>query len=261
MRRDLKGAPGKASVCRGSFGVAEGYSRGDRLDSALPLPAWRRWPPARTRTSRWPQAPTGEPLVLLGLLAVMLAMSGVSPKDRLTWLLEEAPVFIGVPILVATFKRFRLSPLSYRLIFLHALLLVVGSHYTFSEVPAGFWIQDALGFARNHYDRLVHFVGGFAPAIVGREILRRRTPLRSQGWLSFLVALGCLGGSAFYELLEWWAAMLVGAEASAFLATQGDVWDTQWDMFLGLTGAVMALLLLSRRHERELRAMLAGLPR
>jgi putative membrane protein len=166
--------------------------------------------------------------------------------------MEVAPVVLGVPVLIATFRRFRLTPLSYRLIFLHALLLVVGSHYTFSRVPAGLWLQGALDLTRNPYDRIVHFVGGFAPSIVGREILLRRLPLRPGGWLFFLVTSACLAGSASYELLEWWAAQLTGIDASAFLATQGDVWDTQWDMLLGFIGAVAGQLLLARRQDREL---------
>lgn len=221
--------------------------------SAKPAPAPASWatgavPPKISLAIRWRRR---EVAVLLALLVLAMLISGIAPKDRRTWLLEEAPVFVGVPILIATRRRFPLTPLAYRLIFVHALLLVVGSHYTFSDVPFGLWLRDALGLARNHYDRIVHFIGGFAPAIVGREILRRKTTLRG-GWLSFLVALGCLGGSAFYELLEWWAAALTGAQASAFLATQGDVWDTQWDMFLGLIGAVAGLIAFTRRHEREL---------
>jgi putative membrane protein len=166
--------------------------------------------------------------------------------------LEEAPVFIGVPILIATWRKFPLSLLAYRLIFIHALLLTFGAHYTFSDVPLGLWLRDALGLARNNYDRVVHLMGGVAPAILGREILRRKTPLHPGGWLFFLVSLGCLGGSAFYELLEWWAAAITGAQASAFLATQGDLWDTQWDMFLGLLGAVVGQVVFGRLHEREL---------
>jgi putative membrane protein len=193
-----------------------------------------------------------EVAVLLGVLVVAMLISGIAPKDRLTWLLEEAPVFIGVPFLIATRRSFPLTLLAYRLIFVHALLLTVGAHYTFSDVPLGLWLRDALGLARNNYDRVVHFVGGVAPAILGREILRRKTPLRPGGWLFFLVALGCLGGSAFYELLEWWAAAITGAQASAFLATQGDPWDTQWDMLLGLLGAVVGQVVFSRLHEREL---------
>ncbi len=205
-----------------------------------------------------PPASRREPLVLVLLLAAAVVVAGISPKDRRTWLLEIAPVLLGVPILIATFRRFRLTPLAYRLIFLHALLLVVGAHYTFSQVPAGIWLRDTLGFARNHYDRVVHFAGGFSSAILGREILRRRTPLPEGGWLFFLVAISCLGGSAFYELLEWSAARAIGAEATTFLATQGDVWDTQWDMFLGLAGSVLAQLLLARRHARELDALTSG---
>jgi putative membrane protein len=193
-----------------------------------------------------------EVAILLVLLALAVMLSGISPRDRLTWVLEEAPVFIGVPILIATWRRFPLTLLAYRLIFIHALLLTFGAHYTFSEVPLGLWLRDVLGIARNNYDRVVHFVGGVAPAILGREILRRKTPLGPGGWLFFLVALGCLGGSAFYELLEWWAAAITGAQASAFLATQGDLWDTQWDMFLGLAGAVVGQLVFGRLHEREL---------
>jgi putative membrane protein len=204
-----------------------------------------RTPSPRRRKSR-------EVAVLLAVLLLAVLLSGIAPKDRLTWLMEEAPVFIGVPILIATWRRFPLTLLAYRLIFIHALLLTVGAHYTFSEVPLGVWLRDVLGLVRNNYDRVVHFVGGVAPAVLGREILRRKTPLRPGGWLFFLVALGCLGGSAFYELLEWWAAAITGAQASAFLATQGDLWDTQWDMFLGLVGAVAGQLVFSRWHEREL---------
>jgi putative membrane protein len=193
-----------------------------------------------------------EAAVLLSLLVVAVVLSGIAPNDRLTWFLEEAPVFVGVPILVATWWKFPLTLLAYRLIFIHALLLTFGAHYTFSDVPLGLWLRDVLDLARNNYDRVVHFVGGVAPAILGREILRRKTSLQPGGWLFFLVALGCLGGSAFYELLEWWAAAITGAQASAFLATQGDPWDTQWDMLLGLLGAVVGQIAFSRPHEREL---------
>jgi putative membrane protein len=205
--------------------------------------------------SRPAESPNREPAVLLALLLTALVVSGIAPKDRRTWLLEEAPVFLAVPVLIATYRRFRMTPLSYRLIFLHALLLVVGGHYTFSKVPAGLWLQDALDLARNDYDRVVHFVGGFAPAVVAREILLRKTRLRPGGWLFCLVTSACLAGSAFYELLEWWAAKLTGVKASAFLATQGDVWDTQWDMLLGFIGAIAGQLLLARRQDQELAAL------
>ena len=199
--------------------------------------------------------PRREPLILLAALTAAVILSGISPRSRPVWWLEEAPVLVGIPVLIFTRRRFPLTPLSYRLIFFHALLLVVGSHYTFSRVPLGLWLRDTLSLSRNPYDRIVHLVGGLAPAIVGREILRRRTPLLRGGWLFFLVSLGCLGGSAFYELLEWWAAVVTGAPASEFLATQGAVWDTQWDMFLGLAGAILAQWVFTGAHERQLDAL------
>jgi putative membrane protein len=151
-----------------------------------------------------------------------------------------------------TYRRFPLTPLAYRLIFLHACILMVGGHYTYAEVPLGFWLRDLLGLARNHYDRLGHFAQGFVPAIVAREILLRKTPLMPGGWVFFLVTSICLAISAFYELVEWWTALASGEAATAFLGTQGDVWDTQWDMFLCLVGALTAQLTLSRVHDREL---------
>lgn len=190
--------------------------------------------------------------LLLGVTAAALSISGVRPTDRLTWILEVAPVLIALPLLIMTHSRFPLTSLSYRLIFAHAMLLIVGAHYTFSRVPIGAWLQETFGFARNHYDRIVHFVGGLAPSILAREILLRKTPLRPGRWLFLLVALSCLAGGAVYELLEWAAALFTGGEASAVLATQGDVWDTQWDLLLGLIGACVGQLLLGRRHQSEL---------
>ncbi len=166
--------------------------------------------------------------------------------------MEVAPVLIGVPILVATYRRFPLTPLVYRLLLLHAVILMVGGHWTYAEVPLGFWMKDAFHFARNHYDRIGHLAQGFVPAILAREILLRKTPLRPGGWLFFLVTSVCLAFSAFYELIEWWAAAAKGEAAAAFLGTQGDPWDTQWDMFLCLVGALASQLLLGRRHDREL---------
>lgn len=183
---------------------------------------------------------------------VLLGFSGIGPRDRFTWVLEVAPIFLGAPVLVLTAGRFPLTPLAYRLIFVHALVLMLGGHYTYAEVPLGFWIRDLFGFARNHYDRLGHFLQGFVPAILAREVLRRKTLLAPGGWLFFLVSCVALAISAVYELLEWVAAITTGAAAMAFLGTQGDVWDTQWDMFLALTGAVTAQVLFSRRHEREI---------
>jgi len=197
-----------------------------------------------------------EPAVLLGLCAAGLVLSGIGPKDRFTWLLEVAPVLVAGPLLVATRRRVPLTPLAYRLIFLHALVLMLGGHYTYAEVPLGEWARDLLGFSRNHYDRLGHFVQGFVPAILAREVLLRRTPLRRGGWLFTLTTAVCLAISALYELLEWGTAVATGTAADAFLGTQGDVWDSQWDMFLALVGALTAQVLLARRHDREL----AGLP-
>ena len=193
-----------------------------------------------------------EPAVLLAFTGAALAVSAVRPKDTFTWLLEVAPVLIGAAILVATRRRFPLTPLAYRLLFVHALILILGGHYTYAEVPLGFWVQDALGLARNHYDRLGHFAQGFVPAIVAREVLLRRSPLRPGKWLFFLVCCVCLAVSACYEFIEWWAALLTGEAATAFLGTQGDPWDTQWDMFLALIGAITAQATLSRVHDRQL---------
>jgi len=193
-----------------------------------------------------------EPRVLLVVGALALAVSGVAPHDRLTWLLEVAPILIAVPVLIASARRFPLTPLAYRLIFLHALILMLGGHYTYAEVPLGDWVADALGLARNPYDRLGHLAQGFVPAIVVREILIRRSPLRPGKWLAFLVVCVCLAISAAYELVEWWSALLGGENADAFLGTQGDQWDTQWDMFTALVGAVAALALLGRLHDRQI---------
>jgi putative membrane protein len=193
-----------------------------------------------------------EPRVLLVVGAIALAVSGVAPHDRLTWLLEVAPILIAVPVLIATARRFPLTPLAYRLIFLHALILMLGGHYTYAEVPLGDWVADALGLARNPYDRLGHLAQGFVPAIVVREILIRRSPLQSGKWLTFLVVCVCLAISAAYELIEWWSALIGGESADAFLGTQGDQWDTQWDMFTALVGAVAAVALLGRYHDRQI---------
>ncbi len=196
--------------------------------------------------------PLREPVVLLVLCVVALVVSGIGPHDRLTWLLEVAPVLIGIPILVWTRRRFSLTPLLYRLLLLHALILIVGGHYTYARVPVGFWVQELLDLSRNHYDRLGHLAQGFVPAILAREIMHRQLPAVTGAWLFGLVVAVCLGFSAFYELLEWWSALLGGDAAESFLGTQGDVWDTQWDMFLALCGALAAQLSLARVHDRQL---------
>jgi putative membrane protein len=189
---------------------------------------------------------------LLAAGVVILALTAIRPHDTFTWFLEVAPVLIGVPLLVATRRGFPLTPLLYRLLFVHAVILMVGGHYTYAEVPLGFWMRDVFGFARNHYDRIGHFAQGFVPAILAREILIRRGVVPRRGWLFFLVTCVCLAFSAFYELIEWWTALLTGSAATAFLGTQGDPWDTQWDMFLAFVGALSAQLLLGRIHDRQI---------
>lgn len=193
-----------------------------------------------------------EPRLLLGAGVVLLVLSGIGPRDRVTWVLEVAPILIAAPILILTARRFPITPLAYRLIFVHGLILMLGAHYTYAHVPLGFWMARVFGFARNPYDRVGHVAQGFVPAIVVREILIRRSPLRAGKWLSVLVLAVYLAISALYEMLEWWTALIGGEEAIAFLATQGDQWDTQWDMFLALAGAAAALALLSRLHDGQL---------
>jgi putative membrane protein len=193
-----------------------------------------------------------EPIILLVIGALCLAASAIGAAEPGTWVMEVFPIFVAVPILIATARRFPLTPLAYRLIFVHALILMLGGHYTYAKVPLGFWMQDALHLARNDYDRIGHFAQGFVPAIVAREILLRRTPLRRGAWLFFLVTCVCLSISACYEFIEWGAAVLGGSSADAFLGTQGDVWDTQWDMFTALIGALTAQVMLARVHDRQL---------
>jgi len=204
------------------------------------------------RTSAAPAPDAREPLALLAVAAAAVAVSGIGPEDRLTWWLEALPVMIGAPILVATWRRFPMTPLVYRLLLIHGLILLLGAHYTYAKVPPGFWLQDWLDLSRNHYDRLGHLAQGFVPAILAREILLRTSPLRRGRWLFVLVTCVCLAFSAFYEMIEWWTALLGGAESEAFLGTQGDVWDTQWDMFLALIGAITAQIALARVHDRAL---------
>jgi putative membrane protein len=189
---------------------------------------------------------------LLLLFVIALAWSAVRPHDYFTWILEVFPALIGVVLLLATHKRFPLTPLLCVLLFVHALILIVGGHYTYAEVPLGFWMERAFGFARNHYDRIGHFAQGFVPAIVAREILVRRDVVRGRGWLFMIVVSICLAISSAYELLEWIVAVLSGSAGDAFLGTQGDVWDTQKDMFLAGVGAIVAQLTVARVHDRQL---------
>ncbi|MFI1497021.1 DUF2238 domain-containing protein [Streptomyces platensis] len=203
-------------------------------------------------------APRILPPVLLGAVLLALALSGLQPHDRATWLMETCWVIVGLPVLVATRKRFPLSPLLCCLLAAHALVLIVGGHYTYAEVPVGHWLQDALDLSRNPYDRFGHLMQGFVPAILVRELLVRTSPLRGSAWLAPLTVCACLAFSAFFEMIEWWAALAGGSAADAFLATQGDQWDTQWDMACALLGAVVSLLLLSRLHDRQLARLGAG---
>jgi putative membrane protein len=193
-----------------------------------------------------------ELLILLFLTVAVLTWSGIGPYDRATWWMEVAPVVLGIPALIATYPYFPMTRILYRLLLLHAVILVIGGHYTYARVPMGFWFQDWLDLARNHYDRLGHLAQGFIPAILAREILLRTSVLRPGKWLSVIVVCICLAFSAFYEMLEWWTALLAGSRAEDFLATQGDIWDTQWDMFLALIGAITAVVVLSRVHDRAL---------
>jgi putative membrane protein len=190
--------------------------------------------------------------VLLVAALVLLVVSGIGPHDRGTWLLEVFPVTIAAPLLVFTYRAFPLTPLAYRLIFLHACILMLGGHYTYAETPLGFWLKDLFDLSRNPYDRIGHIAQGFVPAILVREILVRRSPLRPGRWLQFITSCIVLAISACYEFLEWWAALALGSGADEFLATQGDQWDTQWDMFLALLGGIASQLLLGRMHDRQL---------
>ena len=196
------------------------------------------------------------PLVLLGLVLLGLGWSATGPADRFTWFMEVLPVLGALPLLALTARRFPLTPLVYVFIALHAFILMTGGRYTYANVPLGDWVRDLLGLSRNPYDRLGHLAQGFVPALVVREFLLRRSPLRPGGLLVFLVFSVCLAISALYELLEWWTALATGEGASAFLGTQGDVWDTQWDMCLAGCGALVAQLLLSRLQDRQLKELL-----
>jgi putative membrane protein len=191
--------------------------------------------------------------LLLAAAIAALVYSAIAPYDRMTWAMEVSWVVVALPILIATHGRFPLTPLLYRLLFIHALILILGGYYTYARVPLGFWFADLFDLPRNHYDRLGHLAQGFVPAILAREILVRRSPLAGSRWMPVVVVSMCLAFSAFFELLEWWSALILGAGADAFLATQGDPWDTQSDMACALIGAVAALTLLSRLHDRQLK--------
>ena len=191
-------------------------------------------------------------LALLAIGVAVLIWSGYRPKDTFTWILEVAPAIVAGVVLLALYRRFRFTDLVYVLILAHAIILMIGGHYTYSEMPLFSWLRDEFGLARNYYDRVGHVAQGFVPAMIAREILLRNQVVRGNGWLFFLVCCIALAISAVYEFVEWWVAIASGTAAEAFLATQGDVWDTQWDMFLALCGAVAAQLLLAGWHNRQL---------
>ena len=190
--------------------------------------------------------------VMSAALVALLVWSGARPHDRLTWFMEVLPVIVALPLMWATWRRFPLTDLLYACIFVHCCVLMLGGAYTYARVPMGFALQDWLGTERNPYDKIGHFVQGFVPALVAREILIRGAYVRGRGMLAFLVLCVVMAVSATYELVEWAAALILGQGADEFLGTQGDSWDTQSDMFLALVGAVTALALFSRRHDREI---------
>jgi putative membrane protein len=196
----------------------------------------------------------------LALFATVLLWSAIGPYDRLTWWLEVVPALFALALLVATRRRFPLTPLVYTLILVHSIILMVGGHYTYAEVPLGDWVAGLMGTERNNYDKLGHLAQGFVPAMVARELLIRLQVIARRGWLGPVVVAFCLAFSAFYELIEWWAALLSAAAAESFLGTQGYIWDTQSDMLWALVGAISALLLLSRWHDRQLAALTTARP-
>jgi putative membrane protein len=192
---------------------------------------------------------------LLAIVIAVILWSAWRPYDRLTWWLEASPALAALTLLIATYRRFPFTTLCYTLIALHICVLCVGGHYTYARVPLFNWLQPIFGWHRNHYDRLGHLMQGFVPAMIAREVLIRLEVLKRRKWLAFLVLSICMGISAFYELIEWFTALASGAAAIDFLGTQGDVWDTQEDMFCAFIGAISALLFLSALHNRAIRAL------
>ena len=198
-------------------------------------------------------SPKREAQWLLGIVAIIFVALGVHPQaDRFTWFMENVPAIIAAPILMSTYRRFPFSRMVYRLIAIHAVILMVGGYYTYAKVPLGFWMQDIFHFTRNHYDRIGHFVQGFVPALVLREFLIRKGGVKRGLLLSFLCVGVALGISAFYEFFEWWTALATETGAEAFLGTQGDIWDTQSDMFMAMVGAILAMIFFSRTHDRSI---------
>ena len=212
--------------------------------------AYIRWGRIRLNISTWAYA------WITAFLAVLI-WSGVGPFDYTTWILEVAPALIGAAVLLYTRKSFPLTTLVYVLILVHCVILMVGGHYTYAEVPLFNWVQDEFDLARNNYDKVGHFAQGFIPAIITREIVIRKNVFNSAGWRNFFIVSFCLGFSAFYELIEWWVALLSAEAADAFLGTQGYIWDTQSDMAWALSGAVIALVVLGKWHDKQLASLSA----
>ena len=190
--------------------------------------------------------------VLLISFFAIFVWSGMHPHDYFTWVLEVFPAIIGLVVLLLTYKKFKFTDLVYTLFWIHAIILLVGGHYTYEKIPLFDWVKEWFHFSRNHYDRLGHFAQGFVPAMVTREIVIRKNIINGKGWRFFFIVCTCLAISALYELFEWWVSVATGTAAQAFLGTQGDVWDTQWDMFFALVGSIIALLTLSKFQDRQI---------
>ncbi|HFD32322.1 MAG TPA: DUF2238 domain-containing protein [Gammaproteobacteria bacterium] len=190
--------------------------------------------------------------IWVSIFLVVLIWSGINPKDYFTWFLETAPAIIAFFVLAFTYNSFRLTPMVYILILIHSIILMIGGHYTYAEVPLFDYFKDVFGFTRNNYDKLGHFAQGFVPALVAREIIIRKKIIIFPRWRDFFIVSFCLAFSAFYELIEWWVALATGEDAEAFLGTQGYLWDTQSDMGLALLGAIIGLLSLSKLHDKQL---------
>lgn len=184
----------------------------------------------------------------------VLVWSGINPHDYYTWFLEVLPAFIGLGILIFLECRgFEFSSLVYSLLLVHSIILMIGGHYTYAEVPFFNWLKETFCLDRNYYDRVGHFMQGFVPAILAREIMIRKKIIQNKKWMFFMIVCICLAFSAFYEFFEWWVAVASGTAADAFLGTQGDVWDTQWDMFIALVGSITSLIFLSEIHDKYLK--------
>ena len=193
------------------------------------------------------------PVILLVMVSAFWVWSGIEPRDtRLTWVLETFPVMIALPVMLFTYNRFTMTNLTYTLIAIHSMVLILGGHYSYAKVPLGFWMEDWFGWSRNNYDKIGHFMQGFGPAIYTREIMARTSPLRRGKWLGFISVAVPLAFSAIYEVIEWLASLSNPADTEAFLGTQGYIWDTQTDMFLCLTGSIIALILLTKLHNNYL---------